>query len=316
MSEDATRAALVRAEKDEAWTRIKSLVLDSVTSPHSKRAYEQGLDAFEHWCAQTGAAGFTKATVQAYRSALEAAGLAASSINVRLSAIRKLADESAENGMLASDVAAAISRVRGAKHHGVRVGNWLTLGQAERLLDLPDVKTKKGKRDRALLTLLVGCGLRRQELAKLRIEDIQQRDGRWCIVDLAGKGNRIRTVPMPSWAKAAVDEWLAVASFSTGLVLGAVNKGDRITNQGMSAQSIYEVVEAYGSELGTSFAPHDIRRTFAKLAHKGRAPLEQIQIALGHASIQTTERYLGVEQNLTDAPCDHLGILVRGDHTG
>ena len=95
------------------------------------------------------------------------------------------------------------------------------------------------------------------------------------------------------------------------LQLGA--GGDRITGQGMSAQSIYEVVAAYGNELGATLAPHDVRRTFAKLAHKGRAPLEQIQMALGHASIQTTERYLGVEQDLTDAPCDHLGIRVRGD---
>src|SRR5690242_8180403 len=149
---------------------------------------------------------------------------------------------------------------------------------------------------------LVGCGLQRQELAELRMEEIQQRDARWCIVDLAGKGNRIRTVPMPSWAKTAVDDWLAVGGFSGGLVLGAVNKGDRITGQGMSAQSIYEVVEAYGNELGASLAPHDVRRTFAKLAHKGRAPLEQFQITLGHASIQMTERYLGVEQDLTDAP--------------
>jgi integrase len=113
-----------------------------------------------------------------------------------------------------------------------------------------------------------------------------------------------------------VDDWLAAAGFSSGMVLGTVNKGDRITGQGMSAQSIYEVVESYGDELGVSLAPHDVRRTFAKLAHKGRAPLEQIQIALRHASIQTTERYLGVEQDLSDAPCDHLGIRVRGGRTG
>jgi integrase len=313
MSDPETGAALVRAGKEEAWTRIKKLALDGVASPHSKRAYEQALDGFARWRAETGAAGFTKATVQAYRSALEAAGLAASSINVRLSAIRKLATEAADNGLLAPEVAAAISRVRGAKRLGVRAGNWLTLDQTERLLELPDA-SRKGKRDRALLALLVGCGLRRQELAALRVEDIQQRDGRWCIVDLAGKGNRIRTVPMPSWAKAAVDEWFAAAGFFSGLVLGAVNKGDRITGQGMSPQSIYEVIEAYGKALGAALTPHDVRRTFAKLAHKGRAPLEQIQIALGHASIQTTERYLGVEQDLADAPCDHLGIRVRDPH--
>lgn len=308
-------SALVRAADDHTWRRIKRLVLDSVTSAHSKRAYEHALDAFERWCAETGGPGghpgFTKATIQAYRAALEATGLAASSINVGLSAIRKLAAEAADNGLLAPDLAAAIARVKGARRHGVRAGNWLTLDQAERLLELPDRQTNHGKRDRALLALLVGCGLRRQELAGLRVEDIQQRDGRWCLVDIAGKGNRVRTVPMPPWAKAAIDDWLAVARFSVGLVLGAVNKGDRITGQGMSAQSIYEVVDRYGKELGAALAPHDVRRTFAKLAHKGRAPLEQIQISLGHASIQTTERYLGVAQDLTDAPCDHLGIRTQ-----
>jgi integrase len=302
---------LVWEGRDQAWAGIKRLVLDSLTSAHSKRAYGQALDAFARWHAETGAAGFSKATVQAYRSALEAQGLAASSINIRLSALKKLAAEAADNRLVAPETAAAIARVRGAKRRGVRRGNWLTLDQTERLLDLPHPRSTKGKRDRALLALLVGCGLRRQELAGLRIEDIQQRDGRWCIVDLAGKGNRLRTVPMPAWAKTAVDHWLAEAGFSAGLALGAVNKGGRITGQGMSPQSIYEVIEAYGKALGAALTPHDVRRTFAKLAHKGRAPLEQIQISLGHASIQTTERYLGVEQDLTDAPCDHLGIRAR-----
>ncbi|MBV9745326.1 MAG: tyrosine-type recombinase/integrase [Acidobacteriia bacterium] len=283
-------------------------MLDAVSSPHSKRAYEQALDAFERWRVESGAIGFSKATVQAWKAALEASGLAASSINVRLSALRKLAAEAADNGLLAPELAAAIGRVKGAKRHGVRTGNWLTRDQAERLLALPDPNTNKGRRDRVLLALLVGCGLRRQELANLRIEDIQQRDGRWCIVDLTGKGNRVRTVPMPPWAKTAIDDWLTVAKFSTGPVLGRVNRGDWITRQGMTAQSIYEVVEAYGKQLGAPIAPHDVRRTFAKLAHKGRAPLEQIQLSLGHASIQTTERYLGVTQDLVDAPCDHLGI--------
>jgi integrase len=89
-----------------------------------------------------------------------------------------------------------------------------------------------------------------------------------------------------------------------------VNKGGRIVGDGMTAQSIFEVVERYGKRIGLPIAPHDLRRTFAKLAHKGHAALEQIQISLGHASIQTTERYLGIEQDLTDAPCDHLGLRV------
>lgn len=310
MSEEFRDGTLQRAEST-GWDKLKSLVLDSLSSPHSKRAYEKALDDFQRWVVRTEAAGFSKATVQAYRAALEASGLAASSINVRMSALRKLASEASDNGALAADVAAAVSRVKGVPRLGVRAGNWLTRDQAEQLLGLPDRSTHKGKRDRALLAVLLGAGLRREELAQLRIEDLQQRDGRWCVVDLKGKGNRVRTVPIPAWAKASVDDWLQASGFCGGPLLGPVNKGDHITGQGMSAQAIYDVVDGYRGRLGMAIAPHDLRRTFAKLAHKGHAPLEQIQISLGHASIQTTEKYIGLEQNLTDAPCDYLGIRAK-----
>ena len=75
----------------------------------------------------------------------------------------------------------------------------------------------------------------------------------------------------------------------------------------------FEAVAGYTRKAGLGrITPHDLRRTFAKLAHPGRAPLEQIQISLGHASIQTTERYLGLKQNLHDAPCDRLGLVGMG----
>jgi site-specific recombinase XerD len=302
--------ALVPLPPPDPWLRLKSLALDSLSSAHSRRAYSSALDEFQQWCGAHDSAGFNKATVQRYRAALEERGLAPSSINIRLSAIRKLAAEAADNYLLAPELAAAIGRVKGAGRHGTRTGNWLTLAQAEQMLALPDRATHKGKRDRALLCLLIGCGLRREELARLTIEHIQQRDARWVLVDLVGKGSRIRTVPMPAWTKLAIDQWVAAAGIGEGRLLRAVNKGGRIVGEGMTAQSVFEVVARYGKRIGLQIAPHDLRRTFAKLAHKGHAALEQIQISLGHASIQTTERYLGIEQDLTDAPCDHLGLRV------
>lgn len=300
--------------KIDPWLQMRSLVLDSVTSVHSKRAYRHALDRFNTWCGTKGTPAFSKATVQRYRAQLEADGLAPASINIQLSAIRKLALEAADNGLLASDAASAIGRVKGAKRHGTRTGNWLTRAQAENLLALPDRATHRGKRDRALLCLLIGCGLRREELAQILPQQLQQRDGRWVLVDLVGKGQRVRTVPMPAWTKVAIAEWVAVliagGAVTEGPLLRAVNKGDRIVGKGMTAQAIFAIVQRYGAQIGVTIAPHDLRRTFAKLAHKGHAALEQIQISLGHASIQTTERYLGIEQDLTDAPCDHLGLRV------
>ena len=155
---------------------------------------------------------------------LEAKNLAPSTINQHLSAIRALADECAESGLLDQPTAAAIGRVKGVPIRGVRLGKWLTRDQAEKLLSAPP-ETLMGLRDRAILGLLIGCGLRRDELANLTFEHLQQREGRWVIVDIVGKGRRVRTVPVPGWAKALVDHWAFAAGLVSGLVLRRFRKG-------------------------------------------------------------------------------------------
>lgn len=237
--------------------------------------------------------------------------MAASSVNQRLSAIRRLATEAEDNGLLDPQLANGIRAVRGARIEGRRAGNWLTREEAQTWLGAPDVRTLKGQRDRALLAVLIGCGLRRAEAAGLTFDHIQQRDGRWVLVDLIGKRDKVRSVPMPNWAKATIDLWGKAAGLSGSLVFRAVNKGDRVVGDGITPQDIYNVIVRYARELKKSgVAPHDLRRTFAKLAHKGGAPIDQIQLSLGHESIQTTEEYLGVEQDLTDASFDHLGLRL------
>ena len=159
------------------WQRLKRLVLDSVSSPITRRVYNLGLDEFFEWYGREPRPGFTKATVAAWRVALEARGLGAVSINVRITAVRKLAVEAADNGLLAPDLAAGVTRVKGVASTGVRLGNWLSIRQAQALLNAPDATTK-GLRDRAILAVLLGCGLRRSEVAALTISHVQQRDGR------------------------------------------------------------------------------------------------------------------------------------------
>jgi integrase len=239
---------------------------------------------------------------------LEGRSLAPASINVQLSAIRKLVAEAADNGLLPRDLAMGVASVKGTRLAGVRLGHWLTRDQAERLLTMPDPGTPKGKRDQVILALLIGCGLRRTELSQLAFDDIQQREGRWVIADLIGKGGRVRTVPMPNWAKPILDAWAALLGSATGFLLRPINKRGAILPTGISPQAIFRIVKGYGVDAGVEIAPHDLRRTFAKLAHRGRAPIEQIQLSLGHGSVSTTERYLGVRQDLADAPCDHLGL--------
>ncbi|MGA2275866.1 MAG: tyrosine-type recombinase/integrase [Bryobacteraceae bacterium] len=182
---------LIVVPQTNQWRKLKAMVLDSVSSPITKRVYNLGLDEFFAWLSvQEPRPGFTKATVSAWRVALEARGLGAVSINVRITAVWKLAVEAADNGLLAPELANGITRVKGVASKGVRLGNWLSLRQAQALLNAPDIATMKGMRDRAIIAVLLGCGLRRSEVAALTMEHIQQRDGRWCIVDLFGKPAR------------------------------------------------------------------------------------------------------------------------------
>jgi site-specific recombinase XerD len=302
---------LVLAKRTTDWRRLKALVLDSVSSPITKRVYNLGLDEFFKWFEEAPRPGFTKATVSAWRVALEARGLGSISINVRITAVRKLAVEAADNGLLAPELAAGITRIKGVRSKGVRLGNWLSVRQAQALLNTPDATTNKGLRDRAILAVLLGCGLRRSEVAALTFSHIQQRDGRWCIVDLVGKHGRVRTVPMPTWTKVAIDAWTLAAGIADGQVFRTVNRADQVQTAAMSEKVVWQLLQPYAEAAGLAgIAPHDLRRSCAKMCRAAGGELEQIQLLLGHASVQTTERYLGTKQDLVHAPNDGIKLRV------
>ena len=297
--------ALVSAS-DSAF-RLKRLVLDSLRSEHSRRAYLQALDDFFRWFEAAPRGPFGRALVQEYRAHLEKLNLAPSTINVRLSALRKLASESAENGYLDRATAQGVMSLKSVRQAGIRAGNWLTRDQARALIAQPDATTLRGKRDRAILVLLVCCGLRRTELAGLRVEDIVQREGRWVIADLPGKGGRLRTVPVPPPVKVAVDAWTDAADIRSGPLFRSTRPVDGARQAPLTGKMIWHPVAKYAAQIGVrDLAPHDLRRTCAKLCRAAGGELEQIQFLLGHASIQTTERYLGSRQNLVEAVNDHL----------
>jgi site-specific recombinase XerD len=289
---------------------IVQMVLDSVNSDHTRRAYKRAISDFLAWYSSSGRSRLDKAAVQRYAAELREQGMGAASINQRLSAIRKLAREAADNGALPAELAKSVESVRGVKQAGKRLGNWLSAEQASRLIQAPDVTTLRGLRDRAILAVLLGCGLRRQEAAGLCIEHLQVREGRWVIVDLVGKGNKARSVPVPGWVKVCLDDWTNAAGLREGYVFRSVGKSGHV-GVGITAQTVRNVVVETAAMAGLGeIAPHDLRRTFAQLARKGGADLEQIQLSLGHASVSTTERYLGTRQDLVNAPGDRLGIVV------
>ena len=287
----------------------KSAVLNSLPSLNSRRSYEHAIRDFIEWYCSEPRLAFSKTVVTRYRIALEQRRYAPSTINLRLAAVRRLAYEASDCGLLSPDLAAGIRRVKGAKRLGVRVGNWLSIDQSKRLLAAPSGEQLRDVRNRAVLAMLIGCGLRRAEIVAVKVEDFHLREEHWVLADLVGKGGHMRTVPVPSWVKVAVDAWTRAAEVRSGILFRAIGKTGRIHGSGFTAKVIWSIVRDAALDCGFGvLAPHDLRRTCARLCHQAGGELEQIQFLLGHVSIQTTERYLGCKQRLSNAVNDQIGL--------
>jgi site-specific recombinase XerD len=287
---------------------LRSAVLNGVTAENSKRNYALALDELSSFCVERQQP-ISRILILAFRAAMLDRNLSASTINVKLSAVRKLITEAKRAGVVGAEEASQMTDVPNVREQGTRLGNWLTKDQAKELLAVPDRSTMKGKRDYTILALLVGCALRRNELAMLDVETIQLREGRWVLADLCGKGRRIRTVAVPMWVKQGINAWMTAAGVEDGRLLRRVTKSGKPKGEGLSDWAVWSVVEQAAKEIGIErFGAHDLRRTCAKLCRKAGGDIEQIKFLLGHSSIQTTERYLGSEQEIAVAVNDSLGL--------
>jgi site-specific recombinase XerD len=290
----------------------KRAVLNSLGSPASRRVYEYAIDQFIAWYCSEPRLAFNRIVVVRYRMHLESRGLAANTINQQLAAVRRLAHEAADAGLLSPELAAGISRVKGVKQLGFRSGNWLSAAESSEVLEHASGDAMRAKRDYAMLAMLLGCGFRSSELVGLELGEIQIRQGHWAVVDLIGKGGHVRTVPIPEWVKTALDQWTEAARVTEGRVFRAVARTGKIWGQGISQNVVWYVVKTCCERVGLKhIAPHDLRRTCAKLCHDSGGELEQIQFLLGHVSVQTTERYLGCKQNLGSPVNDRFKLRTE-----
>lgn len=306
------------------------VMLNGIGNQGTREIYRAALFRLFDWMV-TASARFDRAGVRTYLATLRESGKAPATRNNALAAIRRLAKEAYYAGKLPHETYLGIADIKGEKKHGVRAAQWLTLRQVNELLSLPDVRTLKGLRDRALLGVLVGCALRRAEVCDLLISNIEQRSSRWVFI-VRGKGEKTRIVGIASGLKTSIDAWVSsrecddllpedATPFDKARVLQtlplfcAMLKGGRPVHRKLTAQSIQDVLHEYAVLMNPSLphlAPHDMRRTHARLAREAGSDLEQIQFALGHESIQTTTIYLGNNQNLNRTPGDMLDVNWEG----
>ncbi len=320
----ASCAAVPGQELDlpPAILRLLEGVERGLTSANSRRAYRTSLLHFFTWCGSgKGDGAFSRLSVLQYKDELIGAGAvlgtgewrrrySPATVNLRLAAIRALAQEAADAGLIDPGEAAGIRRSRGEKQSGSKIGNWLQKSQVDAILNSVDRGSMRGKRDYAMLAVLFATALRRRELVELQVATIQQRDGQWGFIGLRGKGGKVRNISLPDWVRLAIEDWLRATHIAHGAVFRGISRHGKLGAQAMSEESVKLILSHYASVCGfESFRPHDARRTCARLCRTANAAIEDVQELLGHSSIQTTERYLGRTEgfkkavtNLIEAP--------------
>lgn len=310
--------------------------------PNTRRVYVQNIKVFIKWMLEGRHSTLNRASVLDYMELLEGEKkLSLSTQNVILSAIRILSREMYLADEMDHKTYQQIKEIKSQKTRGNRSGTWLSPQEAYALIDEPDPSTPRGLRDRAILAVGIGCGLRRSEIVGLTYAHLQfEKDssGTQCPVfrDIIGKGNRYRTVPLPDWAYASVMAWAIAAQDAVVARSGRytfvnlqrpifrrIHRLGKIEYQKpLSDQAVYFILNKHAAgafadskALDTMqsgkqaiLAPHDLRRTYARLAKQGGAPLDQIQVTLGHESISTTERYLNTELDIDNAPSRYIDI--------
>ena len=176
----------------------------------------------EWWQDTAGGRQLNKAALEAYRALQQKHGRGEAAINRNLSAVRRFISDAANNNLIDARDAESAKRVKNFKQRGQRQGHWLSLAELTNSSARPASETLRGCRDRMALALLGGAGLRRNEMSVIDFEHVQQREGRWVIVDLKGKGKKKRTIPIAGWVHKLIAAWQVVSGLSKGRIFRRV----------------------------------------------------------------------------------------------
>lgn len=282
------------------WQPIKSTVLNGV-GQLTAVSYGPSIDEFLVWWSNLEESN-PIVVATAYRKYLSERGLKPATVNKKLSAIRKLFETAAVYGIgktgwpFTFEVAQAVKGVKNIPQHGDLYGTRLSEEQLKTLCYAPDGETCLGRRDRAVLALLAGCGLRRSEVCNLTWGHLRRDGNIWIIANLVGKHGRRRSVGIPPWAYNLICAYSQPGKDAERIIVSSNRHGQK--RESITTQSIYRIVTEFSMKcFGFSITPHDLRRSHARLLRDKGAAIEDIRDDLGHSSSVVTERYIGKPGN-------------------
>lgn len=280
----------------------------NIDNPRTRRAYESDLREFMLFTGIEESTQFRKVSrghVLAWRHDLERRILSGATIRRKLAALSSLFDYLCESNAVTGNPVEGVKRPRMESGQGKTpaIGDH----QARALLNVADVSTLHGRRDRAILATLLYHGLRRAELCALRVADIQERRGVKHL-QVRGKGSKIRYVPLHPAAAGAIATYLEAASHSddpSSALFRSISNNSRGRTASITPDGVYKMLASYAKRLQidvAGFGPHALRATAATNALDNGADIAKVQEWLGHANIATTRIYDRRQSRPEDSP--------------
>jgi len=281
--------------------------------PSTKLKYQRAIDLM----LQSGIDPFDFPSLQAYADSLSSSGRgflkAALKIMTDGELTRIKAGATPENisaiQALVARLEAMDETIQTHKQQGTKTHTWLSREQVEQITSLPDLSTPRGQRDYIVLAILLGAGLRREELTNITFADLLQqptKTGMRDVLSVLGKGNKRRSIPISAKLAKHLRDWHKLAG--DGYVVRAINKAGTI-NGSLSAIGIHNIVRTYGAMIDIpELDSHDLRRTYARLGYNAGVPVEQISKLLGHADVKTTMLYLGIDIDIESTVSDFIPL--------
>lgn len=275
-------------------------------APRSRRIYAHDAAAFAKWMLERGLTPITltRSDVIAYRAYL-GSQYAASTAGRMFSVARRLLDEQIANGTRQDS---PFTMVKGFKGNNETTHTALTATEAKNLMSVIDTSKKIGKRDYALIGLLLRTGIRRAEAAALDVSDLGKEQGHSIAFIQHGKGDKRRIIKIPNDVQRTIDEYIKACQIKAGPIFVRFYKGDTPGDSRLTDKAIEKLVKSYGEAINVTLTPHGLRASFITLALEGKAQLQQVQYAAGHADPRTTERYQKRKLNLDDNAVDYIHL--------
>ncbi|MGD0505684.1 MAG: tyrosine-type recombinase/integrase [Steroidobacteraceae bacterium] len=278
----------------------------NIDNAHTRRAYRNDLTEFMTFigiAAPTELRLVTRAHILAWRKDLERRELAGSTVRRKLAALSSLFEYLCDQNSVPTNPIKGVKRPKVESYEGKTPA--LGDSQARHLLKLPAGDDLKARRDRALLSLLLHHGLRREELAQLTVHDIHLRRG-VPHLRIHGKGGKLRHIPLHPGTQGLLVDYLE-ASGHAGDKTAALFRPIRNNRTGelgraLSTDGIYKLVRGYAQKLGVTIGAHALRATAATNALEHEADIAKVQEWLGHANIATTRLYDRRKNRPEDSP--------------